>query len=463
MLRAAIYARISSDDGTALGVARQVEDCRKLAADLGWQVVDEYVDNDVSAYSGKRRPAYQRLLADLGDGLVDAVVAYHADRLTRRPIELEHFVEVATAAGVRHVRFAAGGDLDPGNGDGLLVLRMLAAVAANESASKSRRVRRKLEQVAAEGRPHGGFRRPFGFEDDKITHRPAEVEIIHQMVARYLAGESLISITRWLNDSGIPTVAGGEWRSPTVRGLLKSARNAGLREYKSEIVAEAVWEPIITVAQRDKVLARMADNAATGRRSPRRYLLSGMCRCGLCGTRLYSSARPNVRRYVCTSGPDHGGCGKITVNAPPVEELVADAVLYRLDTPELAAALAGRSNEDAEAAALSDQLAADQEQLDELAAMWANKAITSREWSQARTTIEDRVTATRRRLGRLTTDDTLAGMVGTGGELRSRWAELNLTRQAAIISAIVDHVVIAPSPTRGRIFDPNRVNIVWRL
>mgnify|MGYP000662091434 CR=1 FL=1 len=65
MIRTAIYARISSDDGTALGVARQVEDCRKLAAELGWQVVDEYEDNDVSAYSGKkRRPAYEAMLAE---------------------------------------------------------------------------------------------------------------------------------------------------------------------------------------------------------------------------------------------------------------------------------------------------------------------------------------------------------------------------------------------------------------
>ena len=188
MVRAAIYARISSDDGTALGVGRQVEDCRRLAAELGWEVADEYVDNDVSAYSGKRRPAYERLLADLEAGDLDAVVAYHVDRLTRRPVELERFVEVVTGAGVGHVRFVAGGELDPGNGDGLLVLRMLAAVASNESASKSRRVRRKLDQVAAEGRPHGG-KRPFGFEADKITHRPEEAEVIRQLADRYLAGE----------------------------------------------------------------------------------------------------------------------------------------------------------------------------------------------------------------------------------------------------------------------------------
>ena len=82
---AAIYARISSDqDGRALGVQRQVEDCRKLAAQLGWAVAEEYVDNDLSAYSGKQRPAYQRMLADLRDGQRDAVLIYHLDRLTRQ-------------------------------------------------------------------------------------------------------------------------------------------------------------------------------------------------------------------------------------------------------------------------------------------------------------------------------------------------------------------------------------------
>lgn len=53
---AVVYARISSDpSGRALGVGRQVEDCRRLADALGWPVVEEYVDNDLSAYSGKRR------------------------------------------------------------------------------------------------------------------------------------------------------------------------------------------------------------------------------------------------------------------------------------------------------------------------------------------------------------------------------------------------------------------------
>jgi DNA invertase Pin-like site-specific DNA recombinase len=72
---AAIYARISDDrEGLALGVSRQVEDCRRLAAKRGWSVVEAYVDNDVSAWRGRARPEYRRMLEDVKAGTVDAVV-----------------------------------------------------------------------------------------------------------------------------------------------------------------------------------------------------------------------------------------------------------------------------------------------------------------------------------------------------------------------------------------------------
>ena len=67
-----------------MGVARQLEDCRKLAADRGWPVGAEYVDNDVSAFSGKPRRQYARMLADLASGDRDAVIVYNLDRLHRR-------------------------------------------------------------------------------------------------------------------------------------------------------------------------------------------------------------------------------------------------------------------------------------------------------------------------------------------------------------------------------------------
>ena len=465
---AAIYARISSDqDGTSLGVQRQLEDCRKLAEHLGWAVADEYVDNDLSAYGGKKRPEYERMLTDLADGARDAVLIYHVDRLTRRPIELEQFLDVLTAAKVRQVRFVAGGDLDIGNGDGLMVLRMLLAVAANESATKSRRVKRKMLQNAEAGLPHGGHGRPFGYEDDKVTVRPVEAQIIRDLADRHLAGESLRSLAAWLEEQGVKTARGGTWRSPTIRQMLRSARIAGLREHDGEVIGPAVWDAIVSEQTRARLLARMQEQKVSGRRSPRRYLLSGLLRCHQCSNKLYSAARVDgpqpVRRYVCASGPDHGGCGGTMVNAEPVEELLMQAVLYRLDSPELADALAGRAALDERTAEVAAALQSDQDQLAELTAMYAAKQVTAREWMDARNPVQARITRAEQALARSTRSDALVGFIGNSEQLRASWADLNLTRQSAIIRAVLDHAVIGPGTPGARVFRPERVTPVWRF
>jgi len=166
---AAIYARISSDqDGRGLGVQRQVEDCRKLANERGWTVAEEYVDNDVSAYSGKSRPAYRQMLADLAAGERDAVIVYNLDRLHRQPAELEDFVALCEKAGVTSVATVTA-DIDLGNDDGLFMARMFAAFAAKESGRRSARVKRKMQANAAAGLPHGGGMRSYGYVQDKVS------------------------------------------------------------------------------------------------------------------------------------------------------------------------------------------------------------------------------------------------------------------------------------------------------
>ncbi len=77
-----------------------------------------------------------------------------------------------------------------------------------------------MDQNAEAGLPHGGFRRPFGYDDDKISVREDEAQIVRTLAERYLAGESLRSLAVWLDDQGVRTVAGGTWRSPTLRAML---------------------------------------------------------------------------------------------------------------------------------------------------------------------------------------------------------------------------------------------------
>ena len=76
--RAAIYTRISLDrEGTSESPERQQADCEAVATRLGWEVVDRYVDRE-SAYSGVRRPEYERLLRDLPSGRINGVIILEA-------------------------------------------------------------------------------------------------------------------------------------------------------------------------------------------------------------------------------------------------------------------------------------------------------------------------------------------------------------------------------------------------
>jgi len=460
---AALYARISADqDGQGAGVTRQLEDCRKLANDRGWTIASEYVDNDVSAYSGRRRPEYERMLADLRDGTVDAVIVYNLDRLTRRPAELEDFITVCNTAGVRDLATVTV-DIDMGNDDGLFMARIFGAWAAKESGRRSARVRRKMQQNAQAGLPHGGSNRAFGYERDGITVIQSEAAVIRVLVDRLLAGESLRSLAIWLDETGVRTVKGLTWRTPTLKGMLCSGRIAGLRELRGEVVAPAVWAPIITVEQRDRVLRTFEAKRVSGRRANRRYLLTGMLRCGKCGATLYSAPRETTRRYVCKNGPDHSGCGRLTVVAGPLEELIAAAVLLRLDTPALADALAGRSSADEQHTALAVEVADDKERLDDLARSFADRQITMRELLAARGSIEARIRDGERILAQATGTQALAGLVGAGQQLSSKWSTLNLDRQAAIVRAVLDHAVIGVGVNGSRSLDPGRVQPVWRL
>src|SRR5689334_13391303 len=90
---AAIYCRISQDrEDNALGVRRQREDCEALAKRAGLTVGGVYIDNDLSAYGRKPRPQYRAMVDALKAGTVGTIVAWHPDRLTRHPRELEDLI-----------------------------------------------------------------------------------------------------------------------------------------------------------------------------------------------------------------------------------------------------------------------------------------------------------------------------------------------------------------------------------
>jgi site-specific DNA recombinase len=462
-IAAAIYARISSDrDGQQLGVTRQLADCRALAARRGWPVAEVYSDDDRSAYSGKARLAYRRLLDDLRAGAVDAVVVWHLDRLHRQPKELEEFFEVCDAAGVTHLASVTG-DVDLATHDGRFMARILGAVSRKESDDKSRRIRRKALELAQAGKIGGGGTRPYGYEPDRRTVRQSEAPIIREAAARILAGDSLRSVCNDLNARRVSTVTGVSWTPTQLKNMLVSPRVSGQREHRDEIVATAEWPAIITPDETARLRTLLRDLARRKNRTVRRYLLKGLLRCHACGSRLIARPRQDgARRYGCGRGPGLPGCGKTWTLAEPVETFVVDAVLYRLDTPGLAASLASPV-ESQTARDDADQLERDERQLDELATAYGERAVTLREYLAARKPIERRIDASRRRLSRERGMSALDGIVGYGPTLRARWSALPLARQHAIVAAVLNHVTVGPAVRGRNVFDASRLSPLWRV
>ena len=454
----AIYARISSDPGeTRLGVARQEQDCRALAERKGWPVVHVYVDNDISAATGKARPGYTALLKAVEFGAVDAVIAWDLDRLHRRPIELEEFFAVCDKAGVRHLA-TVGGDVDLSTGDGMLVARIKGAVAAEEIAKIRRRAKRKKLELAERGLPSGGGRRPFGFADDGMTHVPDEADAIRAMAARVIAGEPVHAIVRDLNAEGPSTVCGGIWRTNLVRQILKAPRTAGLRQHEGSVVGDAAWEPILDRATWERVRRILTDPNRRVNKDARSYLLSGgISFCGKCGARLVGKPNhSNAPSYLCFTG--NRGCGGTLIGAVPLEELVTEAVFAVLDTPELSRAMTTPRVDPTDDEHVIIEAEA---KLEELAEAWAANEITRAEWMAARKAIDARLDAAKRRVSAVSHSAALTGFA-SGGALRDAWPTLTFERKRAILSTVIDQVTIGPARRGYNKFDPSRVSITWK-
>ncbi|MFF4810565.1 recombinase family protein [Micromonospora chersina] len=470
-MRTAIYTRISDDrEGRGLGVARQEADCRDLAARRGWTVTEVFPDNDVSATAKRKRPEYERMLDAIEAGDIDAVVVWDIDRLTRRPAELEKFIDLAERHGVQLA--SVGGEIDLATPQGRLTARIKGSVARHEAEQIQRRIMSKVEELAADGKIANGGPRPFGYRRvyagegnrrkilrDEVD--PAEAAIVRDCAERVLAGEPLRSIVRDLNARNILTSTGKLWSQQALRGMLRSGRIAGLREHNGVVVGKAVWPAITTVEQHQQLRALLdAKERPVGSRV-RKHYLSGLVFCSDCvkgGVRMRVGTQHGNLKYKCM--PDTGGCNGRVIGLDDLQDLVDRYVVARLGDRRLLEELARRDNtDDAEAKRLLAEIDADERRLGLLQAALTNGDMD--EMPEVLATVRN----VRKRLAR--THDQLARLAAVPSSVRQavgvdldQWRAFDLDAKRACLRFFVAQILIAPA-TRGRAtFDPSRVGIV---
>ncbi len=323
-MRCAIYTRVSTAEqgreGASLPV--QLQACRQYAAGQGWTVADEL--QDIQSGLDTDRAAYQRAIGLARSHDIEAVLVWRLDRFGRDEAEAMIRLKEMARLQVRVVS-ATEGDQSPFH------QRLMFLLAGEESRRTSERVRPALRKRVEEGlwvvAPPFGYRMDPGHKGRLVIHEP-EADVVREMYRRCTAGESTYAIANWLNTLTTPEGSRllsprGKWfvprfvadvlRNPAYIGMIRwnRSRNSKIDGRRELDVTEHTCVPgqhlpLIDREAYDLALACLANTAMGNRaaRVHRRFLLTGMIRCGecdraMCGQRMYDPARSSYYRYRC--------------------------------------------------------------------------------------------------------------------------------------------------------------------
>lgn len=474
-LRAVTYSRISDDQHDGAGVERQGEDTRRLAELHGFKLVDEIVDNSISAWSGKARPGYERLLAMIEHDEVDRVLVWHTDRITRSTRQLLDYIELTKAHGV--VTLAVqGNDIDPGSSDGVFLATILGAVAQNESDHKSSRVRRALRQAREAGAPVRSRHRLFGYEHDGVTIVEREADFLRRAARRVLDGASLRSVARSAYDEGLTTTTGGQLTTTALRRLLTNPRLAGLsavatdgHDRPREVIGTGQWPAVYSVETYEQLLAVFTDPSRAVNRQGNEpsHLLTGIATCP-CGSAVCASRAPATSKgvrhpiYRCrVRGEKHVPGPHVTRRVADLDGYVTAYVLDMLATADLSTYLVDDETDDRLPGLLAerDRLTG---VLDDLDASVTAGTLSADRYASVAGRVEAQLDSLAGQIEAAAGEKTptVAKLVGVGDVARW-WQSADLPTRRALVAELVT-VELLPVPRGQKGFHPEYVRITPR-
>ncbi len=205
--RCAIYTRKSSDEGLEQAfnsLDAQREACLAFIASQkgeGWKAISARYDDGGFSGGSMDRPALKQLLADVGAGLVDVIVVYKVDRLTRSLMDFAKIVEQLDGKGVSFVSVTQ--QFNTTSSMGRLTLNVLLSFAQFEREVTGERIRDKFAASKKKGMWMGGTP-PLGYapKDRTLTIVPDEADLVCLIFRQYLELKSVNLLKRWLDTEG---------------------------------------------------------------------------------------------------------------------------------------------------------------------------------------------------------------------------------------------------------------------
>ncbi len=345
-VRCAIYTRKSVEDGlqqefNSLDAQREAGEAYIASQKAnGWVCLPEHYDDGGWSGGNMNRPALKRLLADIEAGLIDTVVCYKIDRLSRSLVD---FAELQNVFDKYHTSFVSvTQEINTTSSSGRMMLNILMTFAQFEREVITERVKDKIAASKKKGKFCGGVP-PFGYksEKQKLYIIPEEASTVKLIYEKYLALESVkdtvceinrlgLKSREWVAASTGKKHAARKWNITTIYRILSNPVYAGIIKHYDTFY-DGEHEAIIPREQWEKVQALMNVNGGgkrTGVYRKQPHAFNGLIRCGHCNCALtpYYTKKKGKKYcyYTCQKSakePDHE-CKLTRIPAGDLEQAV---------------------------------------------------------------------------------------------------------------------------------------------
>lgn len=306
-MKTALYIRVSTDSQAERGhsIEAQKDKLRAFCALQDIQNYEEYIDPGYTA-SNLNRPAIKRLIQDIKLGLIDAVIVYKLDRLSRRTKDTLHLVEdIFIKNNVKFISLSE--NIDTSTSSGKFFLSILSSVAQLERENIKERSILGRKKQAEMGIKERTPRILIGYDYDEKSKayiiNEYEAMQVRMIYDEYLKGTSLGDILKKLQSY---TTKYGKWTElRSIQHILDNESYTGKFWYGGCLYEAKNVPPIISDTLFEEVSKKRAYFKEHYYRHTSGYLLTGLIYCGICGARLrgYSKAKNKsgkvLKYYAC--------------------------------------------------------------------------------------------------------------------------------------------------------------------
>ena len=344
--RCAVYTRKSTDEGleqqfNSLDAQREAGEAYILSQKAnGWVCLTEHYDDGGFSGGNTNRPGLKKMLEDIRNGLIDIVVVYKIDRLSRSIYDFAALSKTFDQYGVAFCSVTQ--EINTTTSSGRMMLNILVTFAQYEREIIAERIRDKMAASKKKGKWVGGTV-PFGYmvEDKLLVEEPKEAEIVRWIFHQYQHLVTAREIAAELNESNRLFRGNKQWNLRHVFRILKNRIYIGEIAYKGENY-QGEHKPIIEKKQWDIVQSILSasdpDKRLRTQKQKTTAILKGIARCGHCGGALGPTyANNGFKRYlyyICNQDQrrPRSICPVRRVSAPAIEDIVLEQLRRVLQT-----------------------------------------------------------------------------------------------------------------------------------